>query len=96
MAWEPIAPKERWPLDFNPAGGVLSTASNLIFVGDGGGKFMALDAATGKTLWERQTLPGVATPVTYELDGKQFIAVMAGTAKGRVFAFALDASAKGQ
>ena len=63
---------------------------------DAAGKFMALDPATGKTLWEHQTMPGVATPVTYELDGKQFVAVMAGTANGRIFAFALDASAKGE
>jgi hypothetical protein len=40
-------------------------------------------------------MPGVASPVTYELNGKQYIAVMAGTANGRVFSFALDASAKG-
>jgi PQQ-dependent dehydrogenase (methanol/ethanol family) len=91
LAWDPVAQKERWRIDFNPAGGVLSTAGNLIFVGDGGGKFMALDPATGKTLWETQTMPGVATPVTYELDGKQYVAVMAGTANGRVFSFALDA-----
>jgi outer membrane protein assembly factor BamB len=94
VAWDPVAQKERWRNEFNPAGGVLSTAGNLIFVGDGGGKFQALDPATGKVLWEHQTMPGVATPVTYELDGKQYVAVMAGTANGRVFSFALDAVAK--
>ena len=81
MAWDPVAQKERWRNEFNPAGGVLSTAGNLIFVGDGGGKFQALDPATGKVLWEHQTMPGVATPVTYELDGKQYVAVMAGTSQ---------------
>ena len=94
VAWDPIAQKERWRIDFNPAGGVLSTAGNLIFVGDAAGKFIALDPATGKTLWEQQTMPGVATPVTYELDGKQYVVVMAGTANGRIFSFALDASTK--
>jgi outer membrane protein assembly factor BamB len=73
---------------------VLSTAGNLIFVGDGGGKFQALDPATGKLLWEHQTMPGVATLVTYELDGKQYVAVMAGTANGRIFTFAVDAAPK--
>ena len=73
---------------------MLSTAGDLIFVGDGGGKFQALDPATGKVLWEHQTMPGVATPVTYELDGKQYVAVMAGTANGRVFSFAVDAAAR--
>ena len=96
VAWDPTAQKERWRIDFNPAGGVLSTAGNLVFVGDAAGKFMALDPATGKTLWEQQTMPGVATPVTYELDGKQYVVVMAGTANGRIFSFALDASAKGE
>ena len=93
VAWDPVAQKERWRNEFNPSGGVLSTASNLIFVGDGGGKLTALDAATGKALWEHQMLPGVATPVTYEVNGKQFVAVLSGTGNGRVFAFALDASA---
>ena len=88
----PIAQKERWRNEFNPSGGVLSTASNLIFVGDGGGTLFALDAVTGKTLWEHKMLPGVATPVTYELNGKQFVAVLSGTGNGRVFAFALDAA----
>ena len=92
VAWDPIAQKERWRNEFNPSGGVLSTASNLIFVGDGGGTLFALDAVTGKTLWEHKMLPGVATPVTYELDGKQFVAVLSGTGSGRVFGFALDAS----
>jgi quinohemoprotein ethanol dehydrogenase len=92
VAWDPIAQKERWRNEFNPSGGVLSTAGNLIFVGDGGGTLFALDAVTGKALWEHKMLPGVATPVTYELDGKQFVAVLSGTGNGRVFGFALDAS----
>lgn len=91
VAWDPVAQKERWRVDFNPSGGVLSTAGDLIFVGDGAGKFMALDPSTGKSLWERALLPGVATPVTYEVNGTQFVAVMSGTANGRVFAFAVDA-----
>jgi PQQ-dependent dehydrogenase (methanol/ethanol family) len=94
VAWDPVGQKERWRNEFNPAGGVLSTAGRLIFVGDGGGKLQALDPATGKLLWEHQTMPGVATPVTYELDGKQYVAVMAGTANGRVFSFAVDATSK--
>ena len=65
----------------------------LIFVGNSGGKFFALDPASGKTLWESQLLPGgVATPISYELDGKQYIAVMAGIKGGRVYTFALDAN----
>jgi glucose dehydrogenase len=52
---------------------------------------MALDPESGKTLWETQLMQGMATPISYQLDGKQYIAVMSGISKGRVFGFALDA-----
>ena len=52
---------------------------------------MALDPVTGKTLWEQQLQSGIATPISYELDGKQYIAVMSGVTKGKVYFFALDA-----
>jgi quinohemoprotein ethanol dehydrogenase len=89
VAWDPVAQKERWRNEFRPSGGVLSTAGNLIFVGDAGGTFYAFDPATGKSLWQTATLPGVATPVTYMVDGKQYISVLAGSSRGRVFTFAL-------
>ncbi len=90
VAWDPIANKAAWRIPFQPAGGALSTGGQLVFVGNGGGKFMALDPLTGKTLWETQLLPGgTGTPISYELDGKQYIAVMGGIANGRVYAFAL-------
>ena len=85
-----MANKERWRIEFSPSGGALSTGGHLIFVGDNGGTFMALDPATGKTLWEHKLMAGIATPVTYELDGKQYVAVMSGIANGKVFAFTLD------
>jgi PQQ-dependent dehydrogenase (methanol/ethanol family) len=93
VAWDPVAQKERWRIDFAPSGGALSTAGSLVFVGDNRGKFMALDPASGKTLWSRDLLTGVATPVTYEVDGTQYVSVLSGTQKGRVFTFALDATA---
>ena len=65
-----------------PSGGALSTAGQLIFVGNSAGKFFALDPLSGKTLWESQLLQGVATPISYELDGKQYIAVMSGISQG--------------
>jgi PQQ-dependent dehydrogenase (methanol/ethanol family) len=89
VAWDPVAQKAAWKIPFQPAGGALSTAGQLIFVGNGGGKFFALDPLSGKTLWETQLGQGVATPISYELDGKQYIAVMAGISKGKVHAFAL-------
>jgi quinohemoprotein ethanol dehydrogenase len=90
VAWDPVANKQVWRLPFQSSGGALSTAGQLIFVGNSQGKFFALDPASGKTLWETQLLAGgVATPISYELDGKQYIAVMAGIQKGRVYTFAL-------
>ena len=92
VAWDPVAQAARWRISFQPAGGALSTAGQLIFVGNAGGKLMALDPESGKTLWEQQLMQGVATPISYELDGTQYIAVMSGISKGRVFGFALDAT----
>jgi quinohemoprotein ethanol dehydrogenase len=91
VAWDPVAQKERWRLDFRPSGGALSTAGNLIFVGDNLGRFVALDPATGKVHWEQTLLAGMATPISYEVDGRQYISVMSGAQRGRVFTFALDA-----
>jgi PQQ-dependent dehydrogenase (methanol/ethanol family) len=91
VAWDPATQQARWRVQLNPSGGMLSTAGNLVFGSDQNGKLLALHAVTGQTLWEQQLFPGVATPVTYELDGKQYVAVMAGTSRGRIFSFALDA-----
>ena len=54
--------------------GILSTAGGLLFTGDGSGDLMALDAATGKTLWH--LYPGgnlTGAPMTYELQGRQYV-----------------------
>jgi quinohemoprotein ethanol dehydrogenase len=94
VAWDPVAQQARWRLPFQPSGGALSASGQLIFVGNGAGTLFALDPATGATLWQHAMLPGVATPITYKLDGRQYVAVMSGTSAGRVFAFALDAAGK--
>ena len=60
-------------------GGVLATAGNLVFTGEGNGLFKAFDATTGKKLWEFQCGAGVnSPPVSYTVNGKQYIAVAAG------------------
>jgi alcohol dehydrogenase (cytochrome c) len=60
-------------------GGALATAGNLVFTGEGNGHFNAYDARTGKTLWSFTGGAGCnAPPVTYSLDGKQYIAVACG------------------
>ncbi|MCI0530143.1 MAG: PQQ-dependent dehydrogenase, methanol/ethanol family, partial [Nitrospira sp.] len=59
--------------------GVLATKSGLVFTGDQLGFFMALDAKSGKALWKFQTGSGInASPITYELDGKQYVAILSG------------------
>jgi PQQ-dependent dehydrogenase (methanol/ethanol family) len=60
-------------------GGVLATAGNVVFTGEGNGSFNAYDAKTGKKLWSFNCGAGVnSPPVSYEIGGKQYIAVAAG------------------
>jgi alcohol dehydrogenase (cytochrome c) len=67
--------------------GVLTTSSGLIFTGDATGNMLALDTATGKTLWHAGLGAGIeSSPTTYELDGRQYVLVGAGQT---LFAWAL-------
>ena len=60
-------------------GGVLATASGLVFTGQGDGRFSAFDAASGEELWHTTVEFGVnAPPVTYSVAGVQYVAVAAG------------------
>ncbi len=60
-------------------GGALATAGGLVFVGEANGLFKAYDDATGKLLWQFQAGAGVnAAPMTFEVDGEQYLAVAAG------------------
>ncbi len=60
-------------------GGVLATAGNLVFTGEGDGTFAAFDAITGKRLWGYACSAGVnAPPVSYAVGNTQFVAVAAG------------------
>ena len=59
--------------------GVLTTASDVLFSGGRDGQFYALDARDGKLLWETNLGPSVsAGPMTYLVDGKQYISIQAG------------------
>ncbi len=65
-------PAESW-------GGTLSTATGLVIFGEEGGALMAADAVSGKPLWSFQTnQTWKASPMTYQFDGKQYVAVAAG------------------
>jgi alcohol dehydrogenase (cytochrome c) len=80
-AWDPVAQKEVWfnkdDLPFN--GGTMTTTTGLVFAGDIKGTFRAMDAKTGKELWKFNAGSGIsAAPISYTLDGKQYIAVVSG------------------
>ena len=82
VAWDPVAQREVWRADREGAanGGVLSTAGGLVFQGTGTGELMALDAKTGMRLWSAPTQTGViAAPVSYMIDGVQYVAIAVGT-----------------
>ncbi|OGT35809.1 MAG: pyrrolo-quinoline quinone [Gammaproteobacteria bacterium RBG_16_51_14] len=60
-------------------GGVLATAGGLVFTGEGNGDFDAFDARNGRRMWTYHSRYGVnAPPITYAMDGKQYVAVAAG------------------
>jgi quinoprotein glucose dehydrogenase len=78
-------------------GGPLVTAGGILFIaGTRDKKIRAFDRKTGKLLWEYK-LPaaGFATPITYSVDGRQFVVIAAGGGRGskpgaKYIAFALD------
>ena len=79
----------KWSHDLGDGGGsagVLTTASGLTFTGDIGGNVMALRTSTGETLWHAAIGRVGNGPITYELDGRQYVVVGGGSA---VYAFAL-------
>jgi alcohol dehydrogenase (cytochrome c) len=81
MAWDPVKQQKVWGnKDELPwLGGTLTTKGGLAFHGDIKGMFKALDAKTGQLLWQFNTGSGIsAAPITYELGGKQYVAVVSG------------------
>ncbi len=88
-ALEATTGKLKWEFRLHtPAwSGVLATAGGLVFCGANEGNFFALDAATGKPLWDFQTGGVVvANPISFLIDGKQHVAIAAGQA---LFVFGL-------
>jgi alcohol dehydrogenase (cytochrome c) len=72
IVWEQKNPAPLW-------GGVLATAGNLVFTGTPEGYLKAFDAKTGEELWKFQTGSGITgSPITWEQDGEQYIAVVSG------------------
>jgi quinohemoprotein ethanol dehydrogenase len=81
VAWDPVAQKARWHVQLDTLwnGGAVSTAGDVVFHGAGDGWFSAYDARTGTRLWYQNVGMGIiASPMTYSVRGKQYVAVLAG------------------
>jgi alcohol dehydrogenase (cytochrome c) len=71
--------KWRWRNEVPMCSSVLTTAGDLVFAGTPGGEFVALDARNGELLWQFQCGSGHhGSPMTYSVDGKQYVAVPVG------------------
>jgi glucose dehydrogenase len=81
-AWDPVAARAVWSVkeSFPAWSGALATAGGLVFYGTMEGWFKALDARTGRLLWQFQTGSGViGQPISYRgPDGKQYVAIFSG------------------
>jgi len=84
LAWDPVTNSEKWRVRHQDlGGGTLATAGNLVFQGLGSGDFVAYDAKTGDKLWSYSGgTPIMPGPIAYEIDGEQYIAVLAGRGGG--------------
>jgi quinohemoprotein ethanol dehydrogenase len=102
VAFDPAARTERWRVEGGggSGGGALVTASNLVFQVVNDGRLRVLAAEDGTPLWEVPTgQTGMGPPITYRLDGRQYISFMGGTGRGgaglrpMVYTFVLDGKA---
>lgn len=81
LAWDPIKQAPVWSVEHIAPwnGGTLTTAGNLVFQGTADGRAVAYTADSGEKLWEAPANTGViAAPMTYEIDGEQYVTFMAG------------------
>ncbi|MCU1339103.1 MAG: alcohol dehydrogenase [Bryobacterales bacterium] len=83
VAWDPVAQQMKWrmPGGGGIGGGTVTTAGNLVFQSINDGRLVAYSADKGEKLAEIQTglRGGMGPPITYQIDGKQYVAVMGGT-----------------
>jgi quinohemoprotein ethanol dehydrogenase len=85
IAWDPVGKRQVWQV-YHPTpwnAGVLTTASGLVFQGTTDGRFVAFDGEDGTELWDKSLGIGViATPITYLVDGIQYVTIVAGWGGG--------------
>lgn len=81
QAWDPLKQERVWKRETpgGTNGGALVTGGGLVFQGLSDGQFTALDADTGEVLWQQFMGVGTqASPITYEIDGVQYVSILAG------------------
>ena len=87
-AFDFISGEEKWAVEFPHYwnGGVLATEGGLVFHGNALGTFAAYDKDSGEVLWDFNTYVSMlAPPITYEIDGTQYVSIMTGTGGGDLF-----------
>lgn len=111
VAWDPIQQKAAWTQEYVSPwnGGTLVTKGGLVFQGTADGRLVAYNAATGVKVWETALGNGVvAAPMSYEIEGKQYVAIAVGwggvfgqsaratdhATAGTIYAFAIGGNAK--
>jgi quinohemoprotein ethanol dehydrogenase len=85
QAWDPVKQEVAWylPQETFWNAGTLTTAGNLVFQGRSDGKFLAYEASTGEILWEFDAGLGIsAPPITYIINGRQYISLLVGFGGG--------------
>jgi quinohemoprotein ethanol dehydrogenase len=93
LAWDPMKQTEAWrgPYPYIGNGGTLSTGGNLVFQGSADGYFHAYHADTGERLWSFATHNGImAAPVSFAIDGEQYISVLVGRGGGMSMYLGID------
>jgi quinohemoprotein ethanol dehydrogenase len=86
LAWDPVAQREVWRVDYDVRGnsGVLSTSGGLVFQGSSDGRFHAYSSDRGTRIWSYDVGNAIlGGPVTFELDGEQYVLALAG--QGGIF-----------
>ncbi|HET9216958.1 MAG TPA: PQQ-dependent dehydrogenase, methanol/ethanol family [Terriglobia bacterium] len=112
QAWDPVHQKLKWNIEGGGGigGGTTTTAGNLVFQTINDGRFRAISADKGEVLYETKvTRTGMGAPITYEVDGKQYVAFAGGLGRAAavvgpnnatvdnapiMFVFALDGTAE--
>ena len=95
LGWDPAENREVWRVVAQgDHGGTMTTGGNLVFWATGP-DLVALDARTGQQLWSADVGGGAGSPVTYSIDGRQYVSVAAGRVSSvgapYIWTFALDA-----